>query len=101
MNWHRSSSKPMFVRRYRRFCSQLRNALRLSAMKPLSLVLTLSLLATSTALAYTEFAPDARTGPAAFQQTGAVVAAHGGDYLAAWTTNAPYPFGSSVWIALV
>jgi len=61
----------------------------------------LSLLATSTALAYTEFAPDARTGPAAFQQTGAVVAAHGGDYLAAWTTNAPYPFGSSVWIALV
>jgi len=67
-------------------------------MKSLPLLLSL-FLATSSAFAYNEFAPDARTGPAAFQQIGAVVAAHGSDYLAAWTSDAQ-ALGTSVWIAL-
>lgn len=68
-------------------------------MKSISLVLALSLLAATPAFAYTEFTPDARTGPAAFAQSGPVVASHGGDYLTAWTTVAPYPLGTSVWIS--
>jgi len=67
-------------------------------MKSFSLFLALSLLAATSAFAYTEFTPDARTGPSAFGQGGAVVASHGG-YLTAWTTFAPYPLGSSVWIS--
>jgi hypothetical protein len=69
-------------------------------MKSLPLLVSL-FLATSSALAYNEFAPAARTGPAAFTQTDTAIAAHNSDYLAAWTTEAPSPLGTSVWCALV
>ena len=62
-------------------------------------LLVLSFLLTVPAFAYTSFTADARTGPAAFDQFDPVIASHGNGNLAAWTTRAPYPLGTSVWIS--
>lgn len=67
-------------------------------MKP-SLALLITFFASSLLATGIPVTTTSRTGPAAFDQVGAVVASSGFDYLAAWTTNEPS--GSGVYTVRV